>query len=120
MSATRDQSQKIGFVYSNLYQLYRKGMTAAQDSQPLGLTRGSVLKNAVIKPEEKSPEVIVKPFSPVTFIKPPAPPAQAMKLAPTPASIQQLKQNLNRLGELQSKLRFMLQELEDLVKNDKK
>lgn len=30
MSATRDTSQKIGFVYSNLYSIYKKGVAAAK------------------------------------------------------------------------------------------
>lgn len=114
MSATRDQSQKIGFVYSNLYQLYKKGLKEAQNA-PLGLTR-----SVVIKTGSTEPAPTVKPFTPVQFIKPPAPPAAAMKLAPTPPSIEQLKKNIHRLSDLQSKLRFMLQELEELVKNDKK
>lgn len=32
MSATRDKSQKTTFVYSNLYQLYRKGKEAATEA----------------------------------------------------------------------------------------
>lgn len=32
MSATRDKSQKIAFVYSNFYHLYKKGKTAARNA----------------------------------------------------------------------------------------
>lgn len=32
MSATRDDTQKISFVYSNLYEIYRKGKKAAQSA----------------------------------------------------------------------------------------
>ena len=73
MSATRDKSQKTTFVFSNLYQLYRKGKEAAEAGQPpesnpfaaegdlasqsfavptpSGLTRAAVLKRTEVTAE---------------------------------------------------------------------
>lgn len=127
MSATQDKTQKITFVYSNLYQLYRKGKDAAQKapgfnpslSAPLAVpakdSRAHILKTGDLKAEA----VRVEPFQPAEFIQkrvvprpdvlPPRRPGQS-------EAVESLKKNLKSLNDLHSRLRFMLQELEDLVK----
>lgn len=152
MSATRDKSQKIAFVYSNLYTLYKKGKEAAK-AAPVSSRPGS---GAVIKVGDLKEPVFaavapkIGEFVPVSLLnarsareisrqptadaiieevmpKAPAPVPLTAPLVrtsvPTPVAtapseaIRQLKDNLKNLNELHSKLRFMLQELEDLVKN---
>lgn len=65
MSATRDQSQKIGFVYSNLYDIYKKGKVPADNNEK---------------------------------------------------AIAKLEENLKELNTLHARLKKMIVELEDLVK----
>ena len=133
MSATRDKNQKVAFVYSNLYQLYRKGTEAAQSapqpkpsSSPVssgpvssGIIKGDVLKSG----ELSSPHAAVQPYRPVELMAKRQGIHQGAKaVLPRPSlaapneSIQSLKDNLKALNDLHSRLRFMLQELEDLVK----
>ena len=136
MSASRDQSQKVAFVYSNLYQLYKKGKAAAQEAQvpaeapieepavaaPLVVNKGLAPSSQILKAEDlnsvekSSPKVSA--YNPTEFIgkrvaRPASIPVQAS--APKEA-ITSLKDNLKSLNDLHSRLRFMLQELEDLVK----
>jgi hypothetical protein len=140
MSATRDQSQKVAFVYSNLYQIYQKGKNAAQsadissvspavipadqasslvsESAPVVVSKSQILKaDDLHKPEFSS--VKIAEYNPAAFIgkrvaRPQSlPPVQNAQ--PT-AAVSSLKENLKALNDLHSRLRFMLQELEELVK----
>ncbi|MBN20947.1 MAG: hypothetical protein CL678_06610 [Bdellovibrionaceae bacterium] len=75
MSATKDPNQKIAFVYSNLYQIYKKGKKAAQDAvidpkKPL-VTRGRVLKAGHVGAQDREAwkkSLEVKPFVPAELI----------------------------------------------------
>ena len=129
MSATRDKSQKTTFVYSNLYQIYRKGKDAANASP--GLTTSQVIKAAdasatVVRRETAPDATVVRPYNPAELMakrmaRPAVLPQKESKASPavsTPAvhPLESLKQNMKDLNDLQARLRFMLQELEDLVK----
>ena len=154
MSATRDRSQKIAFVYSNLYKIYREGVDQARASEPAkapGLTTSRVLKSSdltegvfsVVRPQARS-EIRAEPaaapsvreYRPAELLGgrvnrqlPPRvdAPARAPVPAPVPAparseseqdaAIRSLRRNLSSLDELHSRLRFMLKELEELVKD---
>lgn len=160
MSATRDPSQKIGFVNSNLYALYRKGKAAAQGSQPGSakvlkaddlhspfFATGQVREAASAQPAQ------VQEYRPAEFLQkrqpaaipaaapavhtPAAPAAKNLRAKPgilqgldhlsrthRPAAplreqqaLSSLKQNLDTLNQLHARLKFMLQELEDLVQD---
>jgi hypothetical protein len=138
MSATRDKNQKTTFVYSNLYHLYKKGKDAAA-GQPIAVSpsrlsasQGQVLKTdaltasqmgAQIRVEPKA-EPVISPYTPVELlgkrverpaILPAAKTIPAAPALPSNTAIDSLKDNLKSLNDLQSRLRFMLQELEDLV-----
>lgn len=91
MSATRDKSQNIAFVYSNIYQLYKKAQAKPE-------------MNARIFRADELGSIQIKKFEPKKLEKNP---------------VDDLKSNINRLQDLHSKLRFMLAELEDLVKDKK-
>ncbi|MEK6579755.1 MAG: hypothetical protein AABZ55_11055 [Bdellovibrionota bacterium] len=138
MSANRDKTQKIAFVYSNLYQLYRKGKDAAinASTQPqdgiaqAGFVRVSarsgtqVLKTADVREgnplgirvREYNPAALIgKRFEKPAFLKA-GQESKAAVQVPAHAPLDGLKNNLQALNDLQAKLRFMLQELEELVK----
>jgi hypothetical protein len=127
MSATRDKSQKVTFVFSNFYQLYKKGKDAAVRSNPgaagtpppfdpsrhvlkahdanvSGLNVSSPLSSEPLVVREHRPaELLAKRIA-----KPPV-------LKPSTAIVT-LRENLKSLTDLHSRLKFMLEELEDLVK----
>ena len=137
MSATQDKSQKIAFVYSNLYHLYKKGKEAAKAATSVGKPgSGAVLKAEDLKAASfgvPSSTPKVGAFVPVSLLNsrrpavepmatPVVPPlVQTSTHAPISAApneaIRELKNNLKSLNELHSKLRFMLQELEEIVKS---
>jgi hypothetical protein len=168
MSATRDKSQKVAFVYSNLYKIYRDGKNAAQEAGgvvkseaaatspqaevsssplvvPTGVSPGLTRSNAVLKAGDVAVDGIpgapkIDTYSPASLLgkrvrKPeslaaseiigeriPAAPRAAAVAAPRPSfpasnpALESLKDNLKALNSLHSRLRFMLQELEELVK----
>ncbi len=153
MPAERDQSQKFKFVYSNLYQIYRKGVEAAKAApevvkagaphpsepadrtvvhavRPVRLremnkmepTRSGIVTGTIIKQAHRV-QPLVRPHRPAELrpnhrINFSEIHAQAAKVSAR-NSMSDLKQNLSELDELQSKLRFMLKELEDLTKGSK-
>jgi hypothetical protein len=128
VAATRDPSQKITFVYQNLYRLYQDGKKAAHAADPAPSTPG--LTTPVIK-AGAAPQVPHAPkvneYSPLGLIGKrvvkPAVVRQAEEsriLAQSRAerraqdTLADLKQNLGTLQGLQSKIKFFLTELEDL------
>jgi hypothetical protein len=148
MSATRDQSQKVSFVYSNLYQIYQKGKAEAiaaevpnsgavikaaevsslsggqlpaESPKPFAVNpRSHILKTKDLRDPSNSmvSSVKVAEYNPTAFIgKRVARPGVIPPVAQQPtAAINSLKENLKSLNDLHSRLRFMLQELEELVK----
>lgn len=90
MSANRDKNQKYGFFYQNLYQIYKSAQGAEAIAEPEA-------GPAVLKVGERAPAV------------------ESHREDPT---FQSLRDNLARLTELHSKLRFMLEELEELSKKE--
>jgi hypothetical protein len=151
MSASRDKTQKIAFVYSNLYSIYRKGVDRAREeaiqksarealhgsSQEMeelvrlaavrGIETGKVIKagTADARVQRYSPaELLGKRVARPAVLEralaaqaqgQPESQAQAPKEQKGP--IEGLKDNLKALNELQARLRFMLEELEQLIKD---
>jgi hypothetical protein len=120
MSATRDKSQKITFAFTNFYQLYKKGKEAAQTAQPSAPLEVPQMpsppsfdpRRHVLKVELGSP-LAVHAHRPAEFIgkrvaKPP--------VLQQSTAIVTLRENLKSLTDLHSRLKFMLEELEELVK----
>ena len=112
MSATRDQSQKFTFLFSNMYSLYKKGKQAAQAS---GGETARILKvEDLHKPR-------IEPYKPVELISKrvqDSPEAAAHSIGLVQArdqAVATLKSNLGELQDLQKRLRFMLKDLEVLV-----
>lgn len=120
--AVRDKSQNVGFIYTNIYQLYKKAQNAEAGAVA---NAGASSEAAALKSDsrvwraEELQGVKITKFEPRQFAttKPlitPADVAPAPKAAPV-NPFDDLKSNLNRLQDLHSQLRFMLKELEDLV-----
>jgi hypothetical protein len=142
MSASQDKNQKFTFVYSNIYKMGKKTgekqgeKTAELDeevSSPF-LAAGKGCSGVVLKARdmhageiETKPAVkpTVSPYVPSELKgrKVPMPEAllavraaSSRSMTPRNETIESLKQNLKNLNELHARLRFMLQELEELVK----
>ena len=125
MSANRDRDQRVTFVYSNFYQLYKKGKEAAHPSEPTSLGRQT---SAILKAGDR--HAAVQNYEPIALMAKRAKTvAAAPQLVPqiqakapvAPSSvasspIDSLKENLKTLNELHSRLNFMLKELEELVR----
>jgi hypothetical protein len=133
MSATRDKSQKTTFVYSNLYQLYRRGKDAAKAAPGVETPQASFVDLRDAETGERRPEGHVLKARDLRENTAAAPKVEEFrapeligKRIPNPllkstqqtqdSAIQSLKDNLKNLNDLHSRLRFMLQELEELVK----
>jgi hypothetical protein len=143
MSANRDTTQKTTFVYSNLYQLYRKGKEAAEQASVPGSAESvSDLRQAVFqlpnptgtlaseKNVLKTGDLKAEAAPTVSSYQPPSLLAkrivekpQALKrqgqqapMAAQSAAIESLKANLKTLNDLHARLKFMLEELQELVK----
>ncbi len=125
MSATQDKSQKIAFVYQNMHALYRRGLEAAQAAPSAtapsltGVVRGKVIKayeNSSVQAHAPA-HLIGKRIEIPASIAAPAPVEKpTLSMESQRNAIESLQGNLKTLGDLHSRLRFMLKELEELVK----
>lgn len=148
MSATRDKSLKVGFVYSNLYEMYKRvkntpvndesplvldkatGLPSKSPSLPLtGLTKGAIIKPKTLAEAQTTMDAAptVSRFTPPEFIgkrvehaplyvAKPEVLKHAQSHAPAQHAVESLKESLNRLSDLHTRLKFMLKEIEDLSK----
>lgn len=116
--AHRDRSQQAGFVYTNIYELYKKAQSASVNLNSRVLRAEDI---GSLRIKKFSPPGL-KPHQPIPAPRPvPVPAVDASSSArqpaprPDPNPFDDLKTNLTRLQDLHSRLRFMLKELEDLV-----
>lgn len=108
MSATRDRSQKFGFVFSNLYHLYKNQPVEVTAPTLERVETGKVIKaHDLHKASLPEAEKVIKPYKPAELI------AKRVE----DHALASLKQNLGKLNDLHSKLKFMLEELEALNKS---
>ena len=128
MSATRDQDQKISFIYSDLHALYKKGKEAARNA-----SSGRVIKAGSLPPAEKS-SAQVSEFKPASLIaKRISEHEPRGEAAPQRASlplslanqeqrdgVAQLRTSLQELDALSVRLRVLLQDLEEITDARKK
>jgi hypothetical protein len=141
MSASRDNTQKVAFVYSNLYQIYQKGKAAAinapegaqvpasaESSAPVVIDKS--VKSVVLKTDDlhnaentaSKLGVKISSYNPTELVgkrlaRPASlSPVAAKKMELPQQAVSSLKDNLKALNDLHSRLRFMLTELEELVK----
>lgn len=126
MSAYLDKSQGVTFVFSNIYDLYKKAKNAKLDS-PLAVELNKAESSArVIKAEIKDQRI--ETFQPKNLET-----KQGERAFPVPmgvkeaeekalrqklGSVKTLQKNLENLSEAHAKLRYLLQELETLTKKN--
>lgn len=141
MSATRDKNQRPAFQYKNIYSLVNsrriegtacvlKAGESAEPGAPVikGYKPVEIIGETIKKKLESSraaelPRLGLAPG--LTISRSPQTPAQiptqiqgvAHGVANGSSAVADLKKNLDALTELQGRLRFMLQELEDLVRD---
>lgn len=162
MSATRDSSQKVAFLFTNLYQVYRKekgaaspvlktgdlkvgvpvlseqAETAGRDASA-GKSEDLVATSRTLSPAKiQANQIKVTAFEPRDFCATPGARSTKTAAAPTPAhpnartlvrkpsflrqaadasdpALERLQKSLLQLQEIQSRLHFMLEELEQIV-----
>lgn len=112
MSASQDKSQKFTFIYLNLYQLQKK---MKEEVAPASLLKGSgqVLKAAEV---QQGMTHRVDVYRPASFLGKRIPQPQSLTSVPRNEVVESLKENLKSLNDLHARLKFMLQELEEWVK----
>lgn len=112
MSAYLDKSQGITFVYSNIFDIYKRAKEAKIDA-PFVAERKTVIKAKDANPKQFVPEELVAPKGERTFAVP-----MGVKEAEEKRKLSKvdLKKNLSELTEAHERLRFILQELDSLTK----
>ncbi len=105
MSAGRDQSPKFKLVAVN----GKSVNLSKSDGQPAS----SVVSSARSVASVLSSYAANYPSKSSRVLK-----AEALKTQPPHEAIEGLRQNLNALNQLHSRLRFMLQELEELIQDE--
>ena len=116
MSAQYDKSQGITFVYSNIFELYKKAKESKIDS-PFVVGESRVLKNGKAKAEAFQPTELKSPENQRPFAVPMGVrEAEEKSMRQNTRSVASLQKSLSEISDAQSKLRFLLQELEALTK----
>jgi hypothetical protein len=107
MSATRDRTQKIAFLYTNLYQVYKQQKEGLKDPE---LISGVILKAGSPQAAQVTafPGLKIKAFEPAQVAR-----AQSEKAV----AVESLRENLKQLNTIHARLKHMLQELEELTKD---
>jgi len=111
MSAYLDKSQGITFVYSNIFDIYKRAKEAKIDA-PFVAER-KVIKAKDANPKQFVPAELKAPEGERTFTVP-----MGVREAEEKRKISKvdLKKNLSELTEAHERLRFILQELDSLTK----
>jgi ABC-type Zn uptake system ZnuABC Zn-binding protein ZnuA len=118
MSATKDKSSRHTFIFDNFYQIYKKGKENTSNSQSVFKAKAN--SNSIVTIPGLKTEFQVREHKPVEFVAKKIEIKNIQKeLSPDPKkadwAVQNLKKNLTELDHLHKKLRFMLNELEELV-----
>lgn len=137
MSATRDKSQKIAFVFTPLHPLFQATAHTPALEEGRGQVRGEarVIKAGITQENTSGPQSQpqslkdarapqVRNYQPVELlgnrrIKKPAI-LQRSQVSASPAreeqnlAVEQLRKNLDSLQQLHARLKFMLQEIDEL------
>lgn len=114
MSAYLDKSQGITFVYSNIFELYKKAKDSKIDAPfatPSRVIKAKDVKSAeLFQPKEIVPPAGERPFAVPMGVK------EAEEKARKARPVANLQKNLSELTDAHEKLRFLLQELDSLTK----
>lgn len=96
MSASSDQKQKVTFIYQNFHHLYRKGLETAQ----------------------AAPEAVSSSAAPVAEESPlkGTVGGEVLKAVSPHEGITSLRSQVQRIHQIQKQIRFMISEIDDLMK----
>jgi hypothetical protein len=117
MSASQDKSQKFKYLHSNLYQIHGKEdptpkeTAASKYASSSRVIKAEDVNSAPVAVQQKQSYVASEVAGKRVLRPGVISGAQSQSLA-----LEGLKQNLKTLNDLHSRLRFMLEELEDLIK----
>jgi hypothetical protein len=104
MSAARDDNQSSTFIYTNFYHLYLKSKAGSQSQNESGLAKGMVLKTRSITETPSVAEVRV------------ISPEQLEQLQHWTHS--SLNSNYRALRDSRKKLKYLMGEIEEILKRD--
>jgi hypothetical protein len=115
MSAYLDKSQGITFVYSNIFELYKKAKDSKLDAPFVAEKSSRVIKAKDVKLDmfqarELTPPAGERPFPVPMGVK------EAEEKRKNMRPIANLQKNLSELTDAHEKLRFLLEELDSLTK----
>ena len=113
MPAYRDKTQKFTFLYANLYQIYRTH-GENEDHNHLGV---SLDLNSQVLRVRQGHQSKVKHYQPPQFDQSQQK-NERYQLKTGSKAMNHLKQNVQKVSEINERLKFMLTELDDLVKSD--
>lgn len=119
MSAYLDKSQGITFVYSNIFEIFKKAKNAKIDSPFVVEKSSRVIKKEDAKVEEYQPRTLEtkdgeRAYAVPMGVREAEEKAKMIHARP----IANLQKNLSELTDAHDKLRFLLQELEALTKKN--
>lgn len=132
MSAYLDKSQGITFVYSNIFEIYKRAKEAKIDApfvaersakpnaepvakanrEPARVIKKEEAKVEAFKPEELAPKPSERAFAVPMGVKEAEEKAVRQNMRP----IASLQKNLSELTEAHERLRFLLEEIDSLTK----
>ncbi|MCO5141537.1 MAG: hypothetical protein M9962_00435 [Oligoflexia bacterium] len=115
MSAYLDKSQGITFVYSNLFDIYKKAKEAKID-EPFVAERTRVLKNSNDSIKKFEPKVIDAKQERVFPVPMGVREAEEKARIAAEKSANTLRKNLGELNHAHDRLKYLLQELDLLTK----
>lgn len=117
MSATRDKTQRFTFVFNNIYNVYLKTKPGVNLNKPVLKAEELVATRPNSSGLAASLNSASQNLSPVKSSAPLV--SEATKSAAVPhLALTNLKRDLSQLQEIQGKMRFLLQELEEMMRDE--
>ncbi len=122
--AKLDKSQGSTFAYTNLYELYKKTLEA-ENSQKSNIEVTSPLavkRNVAPKREELRTKIANgdRSFAVPMSVREAEEKMERKAVPHTSDPLESLRRNIDKLGEAQAKLRFLIQELDTVTKKTSK
>lgn len=123
MSTNNSDSEKKSESVTNIVQFRSREKKSAPVAKPQAQLQGKNIEipayrsSRVLKADDKNSSIVVQKYQAAEMIgKRVARPASLPASHPQNMAVQSLKQNLKTLNDLHDRLKFMLQELEEFIK----
>lgn len=123
--AKLDKSQGFTFAYTNLYELYKKAKESDTALTDIEVSSPLAVKRAVAEPKQASLRSQVAVNGDRSFAVPMGvrEAEEKMERKAIPGAmdpLESLRKNIDKLGEAQTRLRFLIQELDNITKKSSK